>query len=1394
MATRTRALVFFGSLIAMGPSAPVLADDWQVTRSAFDPRILAPIKAELRRHPEDRSLLRRLIDLYRKHSSLDKLGAELLAQAEKSGTGSDYLVAAEFERERGRLEEAKRLLEQAVGRPGGPDPIKAALLLADLSLRHAPPDIQSARRSLEGALALYKPGDAQRQKLLRRLIDLYTQAGEAAPAAQLLGELIEGTRGPEVLALRRERAEALAKSGKPAEALAEWRRLAESGTGQPSGRAVQRAEAELKIGELCEATHDDLGALAAYRRGLSLLPNQHYLRRELYEHLITLSRKRDELSQLLTQLEKEWPAANRSFADWELLGRLYDERGDIKSATNAYRSALRKEPHNIDVRRRLISILERSGVTSEVLAEYEQLILQAPGDSRAYLELAERLDKIGQRQQALAWLRRAAARFAGDPSLHSALADIYQRWGEAALALAEAELLVRLDPRDESYVVNLGEMYWARGRKDKADEVWRRVLNLAPSRTLGQAHLADIYAEHNLMPQALELYQKAVNAEPNNLQLRRGLALCSERLSLPVKAVHQWEQIYFSARAPTERPLRLESRQHLAKLIRRETRLMPSLYSWQRRLQAQLNGLAPHKLDAAELLALGLLVADLDLQLGQVNEAESILSQLEKQFAPSGGPALAEVLLALVPVYQQQRKLEDAISKLKRAAELLPDRRRELYSQLAELSLQSYHDEDAVRYAQQAVVDAQGELRLGEILERRDDNGAAMAAYRRAIELDGRLFRAHMALARLHLGRGELSQAATIYREVVRQATQEELVLEAGRKAIDLHEYLGNLDDLLRELQPLGYAPTPKPVYRKLLLLLYERYATPLLSLARVGDAHAQAELLRLGQSGFKPLAETLVDGDSSEQRLAVMLLSAMGKEGAAPALLNLAGAVPPSGPVSARKEEREPSKSAAASAGPGAADIDLRVDALLAAARLEDPRSFAQLVQLSQSAEKQIRLGALYGLVRLAGKLDKPVLIANAATVFEQAVADPRAAVKALGYLGYGALGMRQGLLPPKRAQLLMLLEKRRTQADAVDELAAAAAVHALGQAGERSAVPLLIELLRAGNDEVERQAAWALGMLGDPRALEPLLRAVFLKNESIRQVAVAALQELGPARSEPGGGGKLEPSRKAPPKMARLPMERRTNDGLDVARWLADSATYASSPAKPWLSPRAAAPLIAALSEALRFNRDIALRTFCDLLGSTAAFGSKHATAGHGAPDFLTLGPLSEQLAAQTPAERELLLRELGRGLLPMGKKLALSPALNSTNTEETTVREQALLLLGRLAAFSDVELQKGALAALLEVARSEAPPMVILRAVQALSKHAAELSAQALLDPARPALLDGLLAKSELWVRLSTLEVIAQPGGRAFVSANALRKAAEDSDGFVRDAAQQLLQQSP
>lgn len=1347
----TRRLLVLTLLGPVDPN-PALADDWQVVRSEFDPRLIGELKEQVRRNPDDAGLLRRLCGLYRKHSSIDKLGAEVLAVAQKSGQASDLYLTALIARERGQLDEASKLLEQAVQR-GGLEEAKVALLLADLAQKKTPADVATARKQLDRALGLLKPGDGRRKSVLRKQIDLALQAQDQPDAEQKLRALIDASQGVESQRLRQELAELLARGGKNKEALAEWQELATKLGGE------SKAQALLRIGELQELLRDDLAAMATYRQSQKLLSAGHHLRRDVSEHLIALSRKRDELPQFIQQFEAEHPAGQRGFGEWELLGRLYDERGDTKAALAAYRGALRSDPHSIDVRRRLIAILERGGVTPEVLSEYEQLIVQAPGDSRGYLELAERQWKVGQKQRALGTLRRAAARFSADPSLHSALAELYSRWGEADLALQESELLVRLDPREESYIVNLGELYWARGKKDRAEEIWKRLLTMGGSRAQGQARLADIYAEHSMMPQALDLYQKAVTAEPNNLQLRRGLAQAYERLSRNRDAVAMWEQIYFAAKGPAERLVQLEARKRLGSLLSKETRLQATLYTWQRRLAAALN--QSNQTLLPETLLLGLLVAEVEQQLGKPGEAEQVLSRLRVRLPD--GPQLAEVLLSLAQVLRAQRKLEEAIAVLKQAATLLPERQRELYAQLAELSMQSYRDGDAIRYAEQAVADASGELALGEILERRDEVQRAMAAYQRAMERDPRLFRAHMALARLHVQRGELTEAAALYREVVRRTPQEELVLEAGRKAIDLHEFLGSLGELLKELSPLAYSVVPKPVYRRLLLLAYERYAAPLAALSKSGDASAQAELQRLGQGGLKPLTESLTDGDGQEQRVAVALLGELRNPSAVPSLLNVAMAgLPLPG-----QESRTVLGAANLTGGSvrPSVDMDLRVDALLAVAKLTDPQSISSLLRLAKSREKQLRLAAYYGLFLLADKLDREKL-----GQVEAGLLDTTPAGRALVALVLGRASelQHQPLSPKVRGLFLSTLEKRRLRSDEADELFTMAVVQALGRSRDKTVVPPLMELLRLGNDEIERHAAWALGRLQDARAVAPLLRAVFGKSSSVRTAAVSALGQLG-RPVEPSASGSVSGSVSGSASGSaseRLPSDRRGLDGLDVARLLSDLVSEPSpmSAQPAWLdSP---GDVAAALRDGLEESPDLALRTLEDLL-------HEDVTSRRGP---LRLYPLS--LAVPHGSLPPSLAVSVLPTILPSLRKLALP---GSGDVSLAHVQLAAVRVLGQVA-LSDVAESGRAAAILKDVIELGTGSQVLLLA--------ASLYAQlpTTLRDGQP-VFDRLLAHPERWVRLQALRLAAEPNARSLLSAAMRTKACQDSDGFIREAAERI-----
>src|SRR5262249_29879299 len=143
-----------------------------------------------------------------------------------------------------------------------------------------------------------------------------------------------------------------------------------------------------------------------------------------------------------------------------------------------------------------------------------------------------------------------------------------------------------------------------------------------------------------------------------------------------------------------------------------------------------------------------------------------------------------------------------------------------------------YRDDEAISFAKRAVElaphDPGAHLRLAEIFEKKDDLTQAIAAYRAALTENPRLWKAQFALARLLIRSGQLKDAARVYREVLASAGEDEVVLESSRKSLDLEEYLGTLGDLEKEIRPLEFAHQQKPIYRRVLLELYARYAPPL--------------------------------------------------------------------------------------------------------------------------------------------------------------------------------------------------------------------------------------------------------------------------------------------------------------------------------------------------------------------------------------------------------------------------------------------------------------------------------------------------------------------------------------------------------------------------------------
>jgi HEAT repeat protein len=395
----------------------------------------------------------------------------------------------------------------------------------------------------------------------------------------------------------------------------------------------------------------------------------------------------------------------------------------------------------------------------------------------------------------------------------------------------------------------------------------------------------------------------------------------------------------------------------------------------------------------------------------------------------------------------------------------------------------------------------------------------AIRSYRRAIDLDDRLFPTYLELAELHLARGEVEQADDLFRRVLRGSPDDDLVARAGHASLQIHLGASTLASLEQDVLPLALAHTRRPVYRRLAVELYDALATPLVQVAQENSARseqARDQLRRIGTRALKPLLEALADEDPSQRQVAVDILGHLDNSNAAGPLL------------SAVEDDR--------------GDATLRARALLAAGAVADEDLAPRFEALATGPERRLRGVAAWGLAHMGGR--------RAVASMRVLLGDGDPAVRA-----FAALGLGQARDTASTDRLATLLRQDRNQH------VVACAAWAVGRVGRARHVPSLIAALRGGAGLVPRAAAFALGASGDDRARAALAEAVFAEEPALRSAASSALTVL---------------ARRSRDDTDSLPVPRRPSSAGGYLSWMLHSRV-ASAP-----SPADAAPHVAELARA--------------------------------------------------------------------------------------------------------------------------------------------------------------------------------------------------------------------
>ena len=1150
--------------------------------------------------------LQRLAQLYRERDgNVSRLIADFEARAAKPDAGAYAATVA-----LGGLYKLDARIEEAIAAYE-----KAALLKQDdpsatLALAHLLEDrgdLAAARTRYEQALAL-QTLRADREQTLRTLMALALTAQDWMAAKEFHTRLVQ--LEPTSLFVRGELGRELFARGEYARAASELQAVAAAAAGD--NRALAPALKEL--GRAQAKAHENEAALVTLKRALAAAGGETALRAEIYQTIAEIYRSDQRLPALVEELENEHP---RDAPRLALLGSLYDETGDSAKAIDTYRRSLASDPRQLDLRLRMIRLLQSNGELDRAIAEYDTLIQAAPNNPQFVFEDCDALLQRGDRARALRLLTELEARASTDDEVLSRVAEYYGRIGEGERSLRVLRKLASTSgASDPGPLVDLGDRYFQDGNTQLAVQTWKRILAVVTPRARALAALGDVYLEHDMGADAVAAYKEAIQLDPAGLGTKKALAAAFERTHAYREARLLYEDIVAKARQAGDKALARECR----------TRIV-TLWGLERVLEQQLPGLRARFGGTPPDSEAGRMLAEALAHLRRLPEAQAALERVVDL-----EPGDAETYLALERVLVQETKIAEAIDVLTRLAKLDPNRARELYQRMAQYALQIYRDDDAIQFAARAVElnpdDAEGHRRLAEMYRSKQDTDRAIAEFRSAIAKNDRLFVVYFELADLLLSKGRAEEADRLFRGVVRGAPDEDLVARAARLSMQINLGKGTLESLEQDLLPLAIGNPQRRVYRRLLVEVYGSLTFGLVQRVRHGTREeadgARAALARIGARAIKPLLDALADTDVTQQRIAIDVLAYVQNRNAALPLFAFAT---------------------------GAADVTLRTRAMQACGALADGSlvgKYEALLYPKDAALDQapladsVGVAAVWGLARIDDARSLPVLRRIAVT------ASP--AMRALAVLG---LGMARDA-----GSVAEIADVARS-VDA-GAIARAAAAYALGLMDAQSQVPALIDMAEDGEALPRRMALLSLARMAaaspkDPawkgRAVEAMADAVFAGGgedsgarksaEGVSRAAVAALAAVA-TRGQAGQG------------WARTKETMPLPEGAFDVEALFDRL----GPTETLDSERAAA--LVAHSEAIERSALSALRTsgpraaaVLDALG--AGDGELLPFVGYGAT-----GPAAE------------VARRISAALEPSLVPLAKHP--------DPTIREKALVLVAR------------------------------------------------------------------------------------------------------------------
>ncbi|MCG8525618.1 MAG: tetratricopeptide repeat protein [Opitutales bacterium] len=215
-----------------------------------------------------------------------------------------------------------------------------------------------------------------------------------------------------------------------------------------------------------------------------------------------------------------------------LLARIRQDYGDTSGTLKHLQSVLQIDPSNAFAHLRIADVLYKTGVIEEALKHYKQASEAPLTSAHALLGIARIQIDENKLDQAIDSLEKAIKINPNLSTAHSLLASTYESTGDlssAEKALSRAQTTGRfLEPEDpwldelnqhcfDLYKLQVtADKYFLAGYPEKAIQILKHSLSVAPDDAQTMRDLAFAYFEMNQDEEGIPLVRKSISIEPTN--------------------------------------------------------------------------------------------------------------------------------------------------------------------------------------------------------------------------------------------------------------------------------------------------------------------------------------------------------------------------------------------------------------------------------------------------------------------------------------------------------------------------------------------------------------------------------------------------------------------------------------------------------------------------------------------------------------------------------------------------------------------------------------------------------------------------------------------------------------------------------------------------------------